>query len=219
MTPLFKRIARELVTPELTAAEVSQIDAWLGTPRGVVADLGCAWGRHAALMVRPGRDVIGVDIDGSYRAELHANDVTPLHASFADLTEDDGPIDAAYSWQNSLFCCTPDETLASLRGIARAMRPGGKLLLQNTSRGPTAAVVSPVATFRGVTQRATWDEVQGRFRCTLVAAGEEPDAFDIYCLTREQMTTTLDAAGFDVVRFEDDGNDTLTLAVRRGRTE
>jgi hypothetical protein len=211
---LFKHIARDLVTPESTAAEVVQINEWLGDPSGTILDLGCGWGRHTALMVREGRRVIGVDRYEPFRAEVEASGTHFIHLHFhdlADVAESTGA-DAAYSWQNSVFCCDPLDTLESLRGVAHVMKPGAKLLLQNTSR--TIAAIPEDVTFKGVRQVTRWNDAKGCVDVTF-SRGTESDSTAIYCYSRDEMRLLLDLSGFDLVRWEDDGMNALTLAVRR----
>lgn len=209
---LFKRIARDLVTPESTAAEVAQIKAWLGDGDGTWLDVGCGWGRHAALLVRAGRRVIGIDRFAGFEAELKAAGVESWTTHFHRLADGPEVAEFAYSWQNSVFCCEPIETLESLRGVAGVMKPGGKLLLQDTSRA--AGAVPEDVTFKNVRQVTSWNKARG---CVEVAfsAGAESDSTRIYCYTREAMALMLDLAGFELVRWEDDGVNALSLAVRR----
>lgn len=211
---LFKRIARDLVTPESTALEVKQINEWLGDPRGTILDVGCGWGRHAALMKTPGRRVIGVDRYAGFVHEIDAAGVEAWVASFHQLAdrEEEAQIDAAYSWQNSMFCMEPFDTLESLRGVAHVTKPGGKLLLQNTSRA--AAATPEDVTFKGVRQVTKWNDARS---CVEVqfSAGSEADSTRIYCYTREAMQLMLDLSGFNLARWADDGNNSLALAVRR----
>ena len=209
---LFKRIARDLVTPEVTALEVRQINAWLGDASGTILDLGCGWGRHTALMVREGRRIIGVDRHQPFCAEVQAAAVTFWNVHFHNLIDWPGKVDAAYSWQNSMFCMEPLDTLESLRGVAAVMKPGGKLLLQDTSRA--AAAVPEDVTFKGVRQVTAWNEAKGRVDVRF-SAGSEADETAIYCYTREAMVLMLDLGGFELVRWEDDGMNALSLAVRR----
>lgn len=209
---LFKRIARDLVTPESTALEVKQIEAWLGEPSGTVLDLGCGWGRHTALMVREGRRVIGVDRYAAFAPEVTASGAEFWADSFHRLDEYPQTVDAAYSWQNSLTCMAPLDTLESLRGAANVMKPGAKLLLQNTSR--VIAAVPEDVTFKGVRQVTEWNDVKGRVDVTF-SAGTETEALSIYCYSHDEMRLLLDLSGFDLVRWEDDRMNALTLAVRR----
>lgn len=212
---LFKRIARDLVTPEVTALEVKQINAWLGETHGTTLDLGCGWGRHAKLLVSARTPVVGVDRYGGFKdeVELHSG-VRFENLSFHQLGDHLEPesISAAYSWQNSMFCMEPLDTLESLRGVAAVMKPGGKLLLQDTSRA--AAAVPEDVTFKGVRQVTAWNEAKGRVDVRF-SAGSEADETAIYCYTREAMVLMLDLAGFELVRWEDDGVNALSLAVRR----
>jgi SAM-dependent methyltransferase len=53
--------------------------------------------------------------------------------SFGDLRAlpDVGPFDAVVSWGNSFGYLTPADTVRSLAGMHRALRPGGRLLLES----------------------------------------------------------------------------------------
>lgn len=212
---LFKHIARELVTDELTAAEVAQIRQWLPLGAAPTLDLGCGWGRHARLLASARTPVVGVDRYVGFRGEVeHHSGVRFEHLHFHQLGDflAHESVGAAYSWQNSMFCQSPLDTLESLRGVAAVMKPGGRLLLQNTSRA--AAAKPEDVTFKGVRQVTTWDETKGRVDVRF-SRGSEADATAIYCYTRESLALLLDLAGFDLVRWADDGSNVLSLSVRR----
>ena len=118
-----------------TEQEVSFLVDALGLePGDRVLDVGCGPGRHAHALGRRGIEVVGVDVSARF-VELAA-DGAPEGVSFrqgdARALWFDAEFDAAVSLcQGALGLGGPDRALTSdravLAGMARALRPGGRL--------------------------------------------------------------------------------------------
>jgi SAM-dependent methyltransferase len=119
-----------------TAQEVSFLVDTLGLHAGMrVLDVGCGPGRHAYALAERGIDVLGVDI--SERFVDLATAGAPAGATFeradARALRFDAEFDAAISLCQGAFGLTggPGAPLdgdgAVLEGMARALRPGGRL--------------------------------------------------------------------------------------------
>lgn len=125
-----------------TDQEVGFLVEHLGLRPGQrVLDVGCGPGRHAHALARRGIEVLGVDISGRF-VELAAEDA-PAGATFARMDARslpfDGDFDAAISLCQGAFglaggpgapapgapASDPDGVV--LEGMARALRPGGRL--------------------------------------------------------------------------------------------
>jgi SAM-dependent methyltransferase len=127
-------------TPERTAAEVDFIAGALALPAGShVLDLACGSGRHAIQMAKRGYRVTGADFNPRY-LELAAADakragVEIEWAAFDMRALDfERRFDGVYSYFTSFGYYSDEENEAVLGRIARALRPGGKLLLDMVNR-------------------------------------------------------------------------------------
>lgn len=118
-----------------TEQEVGFLVETLGLAAGDrVLDVGCGPGRHAYALGRRGIEVVGLDVSARF-VEL-ANDGAPDGVTFqrgdARALSFDGEFDAAVSLcQGALGLGGPAGALAAdravLAGMARALRPGGRL--------------------------------------------------------------------------------------------
>ncbi len=120
--------------PEATAAEVVYLRRALAVEEGSTAlDVPCGRGRHALAPAAQGIRVTGVDISGDavdvLRRRARASGVE-VDARVGDMRDlDVGRFDAAYSFGNSLGYFDPSGTGRFLAGVARALRPGGRVVL------------------------------------------------------------------------------------------
>jgi SAM-dependent methyltransferase len=131
----------EIFTPGSAEAEAAApaearfVWSALGLARGArVLDVACGTGRHARLLARRGARVVGVDAAPAYlRAARRAARGLPS----ARFVRGDmrrlafrAEFDAAVSlWTSFGYFATPTEDLAVLRGVARALKPGGRFLI------------------------------------------------------------------------------------------
>jgi SAM-dependent methyltransferase len=125
-----------------TEQEVSFLVDALGlTPGARLLDVGCGPGRHAHALARLGFEVVGVDISERFiaLAKEGAPAGAPITFQLADARalEFDSEFDAVISLCQGAFGLSgggegaasldPDRTV--LEGMARALRPGGRLAL------------------------------------------------------------------------------------------
>ena len=125
-------------TEAAAPAEAAFLWRALGLKRGAeVLDVCCGTGRHALRLARRGATVTGLDATASYLAKarrdakkrglavrLVRGDMARLPASFT------GRFDAVYNvWTSFGYALDPREDLRILKGMARALKPGGRLLL------------------------------------------------------------------------------------------
>jgi SAM-dependent methyltransferase len=117
-----------------TGQEVDHVVAALGLEPGErVLDVGCGPGRHAHELARRGMVVHGVDISARF-VEL-ARDGAPPGATFDRMDARDLPFDAEFDAAICLcqgafgLMTAAGDDAAVIEGIARALRPGGRLAL------------------------------------------------------------------------------------------
>ena len=126
-------------SPEaMSAAPAEAAAAWkaLRLKHGArVLDLACGTGRHSILLARRGATVVGVDKTAAYLAEARARAHGLRNCLFArgDMRRlpFNGEFDAAMNlWTSFGYFAKESEDLAVLKGVARALRPGGLFLIE-----------------------------------------------------------------------------------------
>jgi SAM-dependent methyltransferase len=136
----YLRIYRAMITPETTAAEVDFLEAALAPPAGgAVLDVACGYGRHAIGLARRGYRVTGVDFNAQYleaagrEASAAGADATWVRADMRALPFE-REFDGAYSYFTSFGYFSDEENERVLAGVARALKPGGRFLLDVINR-------------------------------------------------------------------------------------
>jgi len=136
----YLRIYRPQFRPEVTAAETRFIATSLALPeRGEVLDLACGFGRHAIGMAGLGYAVTGIDFNPRYL------EIASADAAAAGVRVDWRPgdmrgldferaFDGVYSYFTSFGYFEDDDNERVLAGVARALRPGGRFLLDLANR-------------------------------------------------------------------------------------
>jgi SAM-dependent methyltransferase len=205
--------------PVDTAAEVEFAVSALGLAPGErVLDVPCGHGRHAVELARRGLAVTGVDLseaslelaDAAARAagvdlDLRSTDMRRLgfHAEF----------DAALDLFTSIGYGSETDDAAVLGGIRRALRPGGRLLLDTANRAWIEAEFAPsgrhdLADGTTLFEERTFDAHSGRIesRWTLVLpAGERRrKAYSHRLYTAAELSGLVDDAGLVVERIHGD---------------
>ena len=136
----YLRIYRPTFTPERTSAEVDFIEGLLALPGGAaVLVLACGYGRHAIGMAQRGYLVTGLDFNPQYLAIAEAD----ARAAGASVTWRAGDMRAlpfagefagAYSFFTSFGYFGDEENEQVLAGIARALQPGGRFVIDMMNR-------------------------------------------------------------------------------------
>lgn len=133
-------IYRPMFSEEVTTRETEFIEAALERPAGAkLLDLACGVGRHAIGMAKRGYDVTGLDFNADYlkvaaAAAMEAG--VRVHWQQGDMRTlpFEGEFDAAYSYFTSFGYFSDDENEKVIEGVARAVRHGGRFLIDVINR-------------------------------------------------------------------------------------
>jgi SAM-dependent methyltransferase len=128
------------MSADQTLREVEFIEESLGVkPGGQVLDVGCGYGRHAIELVQRGLDVTGLDLSlplllrAADEAQTRAMSVNFVHADMREMAFDK-QFDGVYAMLTSFGYFDEETNLKVAEGIARALKPGGRLLLDLVNR-------------------------------------------------------------------------------------
>lgn len=116
--------------------EVDFLVRALGLPSGArILDVPCGFGRHAGLLARHGFHVVGVDLSPAMIREARRlwTEGPRLRFQRVDMRRMAfrGEFDAVVNLYTSFGYFTPAQNQAVLRRMARALRPGGRLLVDH----------------------------------------------------------------------------------------
>lgn len=126
--------------PETIDRSVAWIATTLRLPAGAaILDLGCGPGLYASRLARMGFRVAGVDY--SHRsidyATTYAHDqgltISYRYQNYLELT-DEGQYDAALLIYGDFCPLSPEQRTALLANVSRALKPGGRFVLDVTTR-------------------------------------------------------------------------------------
>jgi SAM-dependent methyltransferase len=97
---------------------------------GAVLDAGCGTGRVAIELARHGIEVVGVDVDAAMldTARTRAPAIEWRVGDLASVALDTARFDVAVLAGNVLIFVTPGTEAAVVANVARALRPGGRLI-------------------------------------------------------------------------------------------
>ena len=124
-------------------------------------DVPCGDGRLTRPLAQAGYEATGIDLSEpeiEHAREL-AGGLVRFEVGDLRALPDVGRFDAVVSWGNSFGYLTPAETPASLAGFRRALKPGGRLILESLTVAESFLVGGISAqteyTFGGVTMKGT----------------------------------------------------------------
>jgi SAM-dependent methyltransferase len=138
-TELPNEFWRRVVSAEATAMDVDFIERQLGPQRRCrILDVPCGSGRHALALAARGHAVVGVDISTEaigHAQRAAADAAVPIELIVAELRDIpcDGSFDAAICMGNSFGYLDLAGTRAFVAALARALRPGGHLIIDRAS--------------------------------------------------------------------------------------
>jgi len=186
-----------------------------------VLDVPCGTGRIAKRLSARGFDVVGVDLTERFLEEARAAGVRVEQADMRDLSFD-AEFDVAVCMWGSFGYFDEDGNLAQARAASRALRPGGRYLID------TVGAESLLADFRerdwftagdvDVMERRTYVVGTGRIETewTFVSAGaRRVHTTSVRAYTVVEMTDLLSRAGFTSFATLDDEGATYGVGSRR----
>ncbi len=170
-----------------------------------ILDAPCGAGRVAYHLAKQGVEIVGIDLQSRFisrakrrfarngvQADLRSMDLRSL--------EFDNEFDAIYNWFNSFGYFSDGVNAEVARRFARALRTGGRLLIEQVNRERILRNFLPVTTKHGVLIRSSWDNDLERLLAERVIDGigavESRSSQRLYTLS--QMRKLLASAGLDV---------------------
>lgn len=184
-----------------TAGECDFIEAELGQDRSRrILDVGCGTGRHAIELARRGYAVEGVDLSEAQLARARAKAAAlglkiPFHRLDARHLTFSGAFDLVLMLCEGAFPLMETDAMnhAILRGAARALKPGGKLILT------TLNALHPLRQL-GETRPAGFDLMSFRDRSILRVVDDAGRSRELPCDERyyapSEITWLLGSLGF-----------------------
>jgi SAM-dependent methyltransferase len=226
----------EVLGPERSEADAELVTRLLSLhPGSRVLDVPCGEGRIAGRLARRGCEVVAVDAAERF-LELAREQWPAVKFQRGDMRElaFESEFDAVVNWFTSFGYFDRQTNDSVLRGFARALRPGGQLLLElhNPGRlerlvelagGSSASVMERDGNL--VVDRITYDRVEGFSRTErfVVRDGRVRRLeFRLEQIPPQELVARLRDAGFEEVRlfgqggveFEPDGRRLIALARR-----
>ncbi|WP_414504274.1 class I SAM-dependent methyltransferase [Streptomyces sp. NEAU-L66] len=221
------------LTSEVSEREVERMVELGGFDQDMVLlDAPCGHGRHANILATQGYSVVGIDRDERFLA-MAADEARTMNVDVdyrrIDLREMsfDAEFDAAVSWYSS-FGYFDDETDRDiLRRYRRALRPGGRFLLDMHS--PYRHIPSMLANHdrhvdvlsRGKDMAVEMHELDAEAgRCysekvTIRDGKVERARFSVRMFTAPEILEWFRTAGFSEARVMDEHGGTFTISSRR----
>lgn len=115
---------------QMDPRDVDAIRRWRDSTAGALLDAGCGPGHWTAFLAESGRDTRGIDLSQEFISSARRShpDISFETGSFQELSSPDAALGGILAWY-SLIHTAPAEVPAVLQEFARALRPGGSLLL------------------------------------------------------------------------------------------
>lgn len=128
------------LTPQATQSEAAFVASALELePGSQILDVGCGYGRHAMELAARGFQVVALDMSlplllrGADEAQRRGLNINFVHGDMRDLSFED-QFDGAYCLFSTFGYFDEDANKKTARGIARALRPGARLVIEILNR-------------------------------------------------------------------------------------
>lgn len=196
-----------------TSAEVDGLEKLLHLRKGSrILDLACGAGRHSIELARRGHAVVGFDLSDHLLREARASAkrarvrVTFVRGNMRDLRYK-GAFDAIINMFSSFgYFETVEEDRKVLAGVARALRPRGKFVMERFNR-ESLAYELPLQGWRLaedgsiVLQEDTFDVLRGRYdtrQIVIDREGTREHRGSVRAYTLQELKDLFDAAGLHI---------------------
>ncbi|ACY17075.1 methyltransferase domain-containing protein [Haliangium ochraceum] len=128
------------LTPQATRAEALFVAEALGVKPGArLLDIGCGYGRHAMELAAHGYQIVALDyslpllLRGADEAQRRGLNINFVHGDMRDLAFD-GQFDGVYCLFSTFGYFDEETNRSTLEGMARALQPGGRMVLDILNR-------------------------------------------------------------------------------------
>lgn len=134
--PFFRGVAldawRRIINPEMTRTEADFLARTLGARAGAqLLDVPCGNGRHAIELAGRGYQMTGLDLSEEFIAEARSAIEVPVRWVTGDMRSLPwvSEFDGAFCFGNSFGYLSEEESRQFLTGIARALKPGARFVV------------------------------------------------------------------------------------------
>ncbi len=143
------------VTDAQIATEVHFVEESLGLAKGaMILDLACGTGRHAIELTRRGYQVVGFDLSlamlarAAEEAQEREQKLNFVQGDMREMTFGE-TFDGVYAWNTSFGFFEEEKNSAVIANVHRALKPGGRLLLDVANRDFVVRQSPSLAWFEG----------------------------------------------------------------------
>jgi SAM-dependent methyltransferase len=139
---------RRIVNPEMTRTEVEFLERALDVGTGAqLLDVPCGNGRQAIELARRGYGMTGLDLSEEFLAEARSATALAVRWVRADMRSLGwvSEFDGAYCLGNSFCYLAWEETRQFLAGVARALKPGARFVV-DTGMAAESILPAPART-------------------------------------------------------------------------
>jgi SAM-dependent methyltransferase len=178
------------------------LDALGLRPGYAVLDAPCGAGRISLHLARAGCVVTGIDLRDTFiRRARRRFQAAGLHGTFRALDlrhlDMEGPFDAVLSWSGSFGYFSEAENARLVGACARALRPGGRLLIEQPDREHILRHFQRVMQMGSFTVRNRWDARNQRVVSRRFESGVEdrPNSSSMRLYTPAQMRALFEHQG------------------------
>jgi len=208
-----KDIARQ------TEVETEFILESLGVKKGArIFDLACGFGRHSINLARRGYEVAGLDLSMAMlqraltEAQRHALSIKFIHGDMRELNFNE-IFDACFLWQTSFGYFDDRTNFKVLQGVHRALKSGGRVLIDMVNRDYVVAEMPSRTWWEGV-ECVFLEEVEFDYETSVLHTkrsfiyedGSPPQEFNSYIrlYSLHELNQILSIAGFDLLEVTGD---------------
>lgn len=199
-----------------TERDVTFILKSLGVRKGGrILDLACGFGRHSIELAKRNFEVAGLDLSlpllqrALGEAQRRSLSIKFIHGDMRELNFA-AIFDACFSWQTSFGFFDDRTNMRVLKGVHRALKPGGRFLVDVVNRDYVVAEMPSRTWWEGVDcvflEEVEFDHHSSTLhtkRSFIYEDGSPPQEFSSYIrlYSLHEMRRIMEAAGFEVLEI------------------